>query len=439
MLPPKPTAPSGNPSAKQPGAPELPCVAVPEIDRCIQTGIYEKTFSAAVCIASVGRNVFHRAAYGNPLTPPPVRKVGMDVLFDLASLSKPLGAGLAALWLTSKSRVDLNASIVKTIPELRVPRFEKITIDMLLDHTSGLPARRSFWQDLRDAEAKLPEAQRVLGTQKAVPWFKARLGDTVLEADPGAKTVYSDLGFMALGWIVESLVGQPLDVFLEREIYRPLGIADDLFFVRLDDERRRQRLARRTFAATEDCAWRQKMLQGEVHDPNAWAMGGVAGHAGLFGSVDAVWKLVAALWESYKGDNRFFLGGTVKRFWTRSKRLPGTTRALAWDTPTVNNSAAGKRFSQASVGHLGFTGGSIWIDLSTDIIGVVLTNAAHPSPEGKQEALAKLRPRIYELIAKEGESLPADAGKATGSKAFYSGPIVGPSSGGPNPLRGPWR
>lgn len=414
-------------------------MSVPDLDRCLQTGIYEKTYSAAACVASVGRNVFHRGVYGNPSTPPPVRKVGMDVLFDLGALSKPLGAGLAALWLTSKNRIDLNASVGKTIPELRNERFAKITIDMLLDHTSGLPAARSFWQDLADEESKRHESARLLGTDKALPWFKQRLADTVLEAEPGHKTVESDVGFMALGFILESLVGQPLDVFLEREIYRPLGVAEDLFFVRQADVRRRQRLARRVFAATEDCAWRKKVMVGEVCDANAWAMGGVAGHAGLFGTVDAVWQLVAALWESYKGDNRSFLGGTVKRFWTRSRRVAGTTRTLAWDTPTVNNSAAGKRFSQSSVGHLGGTGCSIWIDLSTDIIGVVLTNAAHPSLTGKAEALAKLRPRAYEIIAKHGEARPAQGGQATGSKAFYDGPIVGPSRGALNPLRGPSR
>ncbi|MBI5508130.1 MAG: serine hydrolase [Deltaproteobacteria bacterium] len=410
---------------------------IPDIDRCIQTGIFEQTFSGAACIASVGGKIFHRGIYGCPTLPPPVKKLGFDALFDLASLTKPLGTGLATLVLASQNRIDLNASVAKTIPELKDPRFQAITIDMLLEHTAGFPAFRSFWQDLLQEEEKKAESERTLGTRKAVPYFRKALADCTLEHAPGTKTVYSDIGFMLLALIVEGICGKPLDVFLARDVYRLLGLQDDLFFVRLDDEHTRSRLRKRTFVATEECQWRKKVLQGEVHDPNAWGMGGVAGHAGLFGTVDAVWTLVKALWESYKGDSRVFHNGTVRRFWTRSKRLRDTTRTLAWDTPSAHDSQAGKRFSLTSVGHLGFTGTSIWVDLSTDIIGVVLTNSVHPSVEGKKEKLAKFRPRLYELIAKHGESLPADPSRKTGAAAFYSGPIIGTTVPFKNPLGGP--
>jgi len=438
-MPPNPASKSS--PGKKPGPPPVPEgppeVTIPDIDRCIQTGVADKTFSGAACIASVGGKIFHRGIYGCPSTPPPVRKLGFDALFDLASLTKPLGTGLAALLLASQNRLDLNASITKTIPELKDAKFEKVTIDMLLEHTSGLPAVRNYGQDLERAEAKLIASERTLGTSKAMTFVRAALADLRLESEPGTKVVYSDVGFILLGLIIENIVGKPLDVYLAREVYRPLGLHDDLFFVRLDDDRGRQRLLRRTFAATEDCKWRKKLLQGEVHDPNAWAMGGVAGHAGLFGTVDAVWTLVKSLWESYKGDSRVFHNGTVRRFWTRSKRLRDTTRTLAWDTPSAQNPSAGKRFSLTSVGHLGFTGTSVWIDLSTDIIGVVLTNAAHPTPEGKQEKMQKFRPRVYDLIAKQGESLPIDPEKKTGAAAFYSGPIIGTTIPLRNPLQGP--
>ncbi len=441
MQPPKPPPgkPGLKPGQKAPAGPPPPPAElnVADIDRCVQTGIYEKTYSAAACIAAVGAKPYHRAVYGNPTHPPPHKKLAFDTVFDLASLTKPLGTGLAALWLASKNRIDLNASLAKTLPEWKLPKFEKVTLDMLLDHTSGLPAVRSFWKDIHDGEAKLHESQKVLGKEKAREVIKHMLADVTMEADPGTKTVYSDVGFIMLGYVIEHITSMPLDVFLEREIYKPLGLQNDLFFVRLDDPNRHKKFGRRVFAATEDCPWRKKVLQGEVHDPNAWAMNGVAGHAGLFGTIDGVYKLMVALWESYKGDGRHFLGGTVKRFWTRSKRLPNTTRALAWDTPTVNNSSAGKRFSQASIGHLGFTGCSVWLDLSTDIMGVFLANAVHPTPD-KDGAMQKLRPRLYEVIAKQGEAEMQDSGKATGAAAFYSGPIQGPAAGKPGmPLKRP--
>ncbi|MEZ4271198.1 MAG: serine hydrolase [Myxococcota bacterium] len=414
---------------------ELPDVCVADIDRCVNSHIFDKTFSAAACVASIGSRVFHRKVYGSPVHPPPLRRISHDTVFDLASLTKPLATGLAALHLVSRSRMDLGAPLSKTIPEFRAPRFDNITLDMLLEHTAGFPSTRKFWHDIAEHDARVAKADRLMGTAKAAQFVKELVSDVTIEYEPGTKVVYSDVGFMALGWVIEGIVGMPLDVYLQREIYRPLGLADDLFFVRLDDARARARLKRRVFAATEQCPWREKLLQGEVHDPCAWAMGGVAGHAGLFGTADAVWRLLKTLLACYLGEDRTFLGGTVRRFWTRSKRLRQTTRTLGWDTPTTNDSSVGKRYSRNAVGHLGYTGTSIWIDLSSDVIGVLLTNAVHPTLEGKQEVMKKFRPRIYEFIAKEAESLPAQGDKKTGAAAFYSPTGAGLSIG--TPLKGP--
>ncbi|MCK5689324.1 serine hydrolase [Myxococcota bacterium] len=419
---------------------ELPEINMPEIDRAIQTGIYEKTFSAAACIASRGGKVFHRAAYGSPTMPPPMRKIGLDTVFDLASLTKPLASGLAVLSLTGKNRLDIGTTLDRTLPEFKnIEKFKNISIDMLLDHTSGLPSYRSFWDDLRNADRRLATHQKRIGKAEAIKFFKERILETPLEYEPGSQEVYSDLGFMILGWIIENAVSMPLDTWLERNIYKPMGLEDDLFFIRLEDKRRQQFLKRRTFAATEDCKWRKKVVQGEVHDPNAWGMGGVAGHAGLFGTVDGVWKLTNSLWASYKGESRDFHGGTVRRFWTRSKRLRNTTRALVWDTPSKLEPSSGLRFSRNSIGHLGFTGCSIWIDLSTDIMGVVLTNSVHPSPDDKKDAMLKFRGRVYDLISKAGESLPPDDDRATGSAAFSQTTMAGVGLPLGGIMRGPGR
>lgn len=415
----------------------LPEETVPEIDRAILTGIHKETYSAAACVASVGGRIFHRGVYGSLSRPPPLCRLGFDTLFDLASLTKPLGSGLALLELTSKNRIDLHATLNRTIPELRQnDELEAVTIDMLLDHTAGLPSFRSYWEDLRNEEKGNHPSRSLGGTSKAAGWLRKRVAQTALEYEPGSQVVYSDIGFMLLGWIVEDLVGKPLDGYLARGVYRELGVADDLFFIRLDDQRQMQRLRRRAFAATEQCVWRGKLLQGEVHDPNAWILGGVAGHAGLFGTIDAVWRVAHALWASFKGESRAFLGGTVRRFWTRSKRPLGTTRTLAWDTPSAQGSSSGTRFSKTSVGHTGFTGTSIWIDPTRDLIGILLTNAAHPSPQGKKEQMAKLRPRVYDLIAKHGEAL---SDRARGSRATAVHSPVATGAGRPldSALRGP--
>jgi CubicO group peptidase (beta-lactamase class C family) len=437
-----PRKPPGPPGKVIPGrAPQKDqgpvLVSVPDIDRCIQTFVAERHCSAAACIASVGGRVFHRAVYGCAVAPPPVRGTPLNTFFDLGQLTQPLATGLAAMVLASRGRMDLGASVATTLPELRDPKFAPMTIDMLLDHTSGLSAAKPFWEEIAAEEAKLRPELKTMGSRKANAKMRKLLADIRLDAEPGTKMVQSDLGFMLLGWIVENIVQQPLDVFLQREIYRDLKLDRELFFVRHDEPAAKVG-PKRIFAATEDSQWREKLLQGEVQDSNAWALGGVAGHSGLFGNIDAVWMLVLRLWETYAGKGRAFLSGPVHRFWTRSKRLRGTTRTLAWDTPPAHNASAGKRFSLNSVGMVSAGGCSIWVDLATDIIGVVLTNSAHTSLDGKEDALAKFRPRVYELIAKHGEALPPDPTKAVGAAAFFTPTLPG-GSGGSNPLRKPGR
>ena len=400
----------------------LPDITAPDIDRCFQTHVFEKTFSAAGCIASVGETIYHRQIYGTLHQPPPLAKVRPGVLFDLSSLTVPLATGLAALYLVSRSRLDLGAPLTRTLPQFRgVAHFEDVTVDMLLDHTSGLPGRRALWEAVAEHDAKVPKHQQLMGTPQGITFAKERVAALRLQNDPGTVCEVSELNGLVLGWVIEEATGKPLDEFLLREIYRPLGLHEDLFFVRHPDKRAMVQLRRRSFAATAQCDWRDRLIQGEVNDRNAWALGGVCGHAGLFGTVDGVWRLVSKLWASYKGESRDFLGGTVRRFWTRSRRLRGLTRALAWDTPPAHGSPAGKRFSRNAVGALGEHGGSIWIDLSTDVIGVVLTNHAHPTLDEKDEAIAKFRPRVFELIAKEGETI-GDKDRVTGAAAFYRGP-----------------
>ncbi len=407
---------------------DMPELSEPDIDRCFNKYISEKTFSAGACVASVGERIFHRNIYGSPTGTPPKKRIDFETAFDLASLTKTLATGVGVMHLASNNRIDLGAPLSRTIPEFKDPKFDAITVDMLLDHTSGFSACVPFWESISAAESKLTTAQKTRGTQSAMAALKKQVAELPLANPPGTATVYSDVGFLALAWIVEGIVGKPLDVFVEQEIYRPLGLSDSLFFVRNDDFKQQQKLKKRAFVATEDCPVRKQLMQGQVHDPTCWAAGGVCGHAGLFGTADGVWELMRVLWESYQGNGGFFHSGTTRRFFTRSKRLKETTRALAWDTPSANNSTAGKRFSRVSVGHLGFTGTSVWMDLKAGTIGVVLSNSVHPTNEGKPEIMRVFRPRVYELIAKAGESLGPDGGetpgsgksKAVGSAAFGS-------------------
>ena len=372
--------------------------AVPDLDRAVQTGTYGKLFSAAACVASVRGGILHRAAYGHLRAPPPPQLVDAATLFDLASLTKPLATALLAMLLWSRQRLDIEAPVSTFLKDFRHPPFDKITVAMLLDHSSGLPATAPVWEKLRRP-----------GTPSACAEIRARVAKVALVAQPGAKACYSDLGFLILGWILEVAGARPLDQLATETLFRPLGLQRELFFVRHQGPRPGGIQPRRRFAATEQCPSRAKLLQGEVHDPLAWHLGGVAGHAGLFGTAGAVWHLAEVLLECYHGRLNFFHSGALARFWTRSRHPQGTLRTLGWDTPTASNSAAGSRLSRQSVGHLGFTGTSLWIDPMHEIVGVLLTNAVYPNRDDKDLPLLRLRARVYDLIAAEAALGPPAA------------------------------
>ena len=375
---------------------------IPEVDRAIQGGILggQKIFSAAGAIGSKLGSIYHRGIYGQLNRETVPVKTTFDSLFDISSLTKPLATGLAVMQLVSKGRLALDKSVSFFLKDAQGPQWDKILLEHLLDHTSGLVSHKPFWEPLKkdqeDTGAKL------LATAAGA----SRIREAVLKLAPlkpvGEASIYSDLNFMILGWVLESIVGKRLNQHVQNEIYKPLGL-DNMFFVDMTDEKRPY--AKRAFVATEKSQWRRKTLVGEVHDPNAWAMGGVAGHAGLFATVDDVHKLGQMLLDSYLGKpDAPFHTATVRRFFTRSKRAANKTWALGWDTPSPRDSLAGSRMSRSAVGHLGFTGCSIWIDLQNECVTVLLTNRAHPSPEGKDDWMRKFRPHVEDLFASYAQS-----------------------------------
>jgi CubicO group peptidase (beta-lactamase class C family) len=150
------------------------------------------------------------------------------------------------------------------------------------------------------------------------------------------------------------------------------------------------------YAATEACAWRGRVLAGEVHDENAWAMGGVAGHAGLFATAGALWSFVHALLETAAGRQDWLPAALLRQSWQRQLTPLDTTRALGWDTPTPGRSTAGEYFSPRSIGHLGFTGCSLWIDLEHQVTVILCTNRVHPSRQAT--GITGFRPAVHNLI-----------------------------------------
>jgi len=347
------------------------------VDKLMRQAVADKVFPGAVLLISRSNSILYSRAYGaaDESGRHPVRA---DTIFDLASLTKPLATTLAVMKLVTEGVLDINDTVSSVLPSFQDTGKGEITIRNLLCHNSGLPDYHPFYLAL----IRFPLAQRTA-------LLRDRLLNIPVNGPPGVETVYSDLGFMILRWVIESLTGEPLDLLLAEEVYRPLGISD-LFYIE-----RKTPFPLRQYAATEDCPWRERVLRGEVHDENAWVVGGVEGHAGLFGTAKAVNRLLwSMLTVYYSGRSASFLHqDLVQRFFSRQ---PDSPRALGFDTPSETGSSSGGHFSPNSIGHLGFTGTSFWVDLDHALSVVLLTNRVHPSRDDIR--IRSFRPVLHDAV-----------------------------------------
>jgi len=292
-----------------------------------------------------------------------------STIFDLASLTKVICTASLVMRAVADGRVALDTPLGDPLPEWRGRERAGVVIRHLLNHSAGLPAHARLFEQMTGREA-----------------FEAAIGALPLERAPGVSSVYSDLGFMLLGFILEDLYRRPLNVEFDALALAGADVLEFLPPVDLLDR----------IAPTEEDPWRGRMLRGEVHDENAAALGGVAGHAGLFGTAPAVGAFARTVLATFRERTRLGDPGLMRIFAARSD-VPGSSRALGWDTmkPT---SSCGTLMSPTSIGHTGYTGTSLWIDHERDVYVVLLTNRVHPTRAN--EALAALRPRIHDAIMK---------------------------------------
>jgi CubicO group peptidase (beta-lactamase class C family) len=297
------------------------------------------------------------------------RPMHADTIFDLASLTKVVATTTVTLALASRGQLGLGEPVAGYLPGLAACRDGRVTIAHLLTHTSGLPGSRTFYRWCGSRAELLRD-----------------LCQTPLDAPPGSRVAYSDLGFIALGEVVAAAAGEPLDVAVRHLVTGPLGLDSTEFNPNGPPD---------CFAATErrddGTAW-----TGTVHDENARLMGGVAGHAGLFAPVREVDRIVAELLACYAGRSEFVPQKIMQQFWARDTAVRGSTWALGWDSPSPEYSSSGRRFSPAAVGHLGFTGTSVWIEPARGIAISLLTNRVHPRRDN--QAIRDFRPKIHDLI-----------------------------------------
>jgi CubicO group peptidase (beta-lactamase class C family) len=284
-----------------------------------------------------------------------------------------------------------------------------VTLRQLLAHSSGLPRWRPYHAlaelDPVASAAFLPPESRP-GPEALRPAFERGRGlvrQAVLaeppEAAPGSRTVYCDPGFLALGFLLEEVLGARIAALAESRVFLPLGLGSTSYLDGLAPGEAAAFAARRDFVPTEQCPHRREVNRGAVNDDNAWAMGGAAGHAGVFSTARDVAHLGQAWLDALRG-RRSIVPADVAREFARRDATPGTTRALGWDTPSEEGSSLGTRLGRTgrgAIGHLGFTGTSIWIDVEREVVVALLTNRVHPT--AANERIRAFRPRFHDAVA----------------------------------------
>ena len=338
---------------------------------------------AALACGKHDELLFSRVLGWACLHPQPL-PIAEQTFFDLAPLTKVLATTLLTMKLSEAGRLDLDQSLGAILPSHFPPDKAALTLRQILAHCAGLPPHVPFYRDRRPEPADPPAQRREL--------FNA-VRETPLEYAPGTQSKYSDLGFVMLGELLEILEGDRLDRLCETQLYASLGL-ERTFFVSLDDPLPQARHLPRAFAATEDCPWRKRVVCGQVHDENAYLLRGVAGHAGLFSTLDEVQALARLLLRCLAGDSSFLRAATVAAFIRPQGLVPGSSRALGWDTPSTGTTC-GRFFSPRAFGHTGFTGTSIWMDPEEERFVVLLSNRVHPSRDNSK--FGRCRPQLHDL------------------------------------------
>lgn len=315
------------------------------------------------------------------------RSVGPDTAFDIASLTKVVSTTAIAMLLYQRGQFDLDTRLGDLLPGFVVGRSDsalarRVTLRNLLAHNSGLPGYVEFFRTISNPAAL----------------FQACL-QIPMEAEPGTRSEYSDPGFILLGKAIEMLTRESLADTAKREIFEPLGMSATRFRPAPQD--------RPMIPPTEeDTSFRHRIIQGEVQDENAWILDGVAGHAGLFSNVPDLLRFASQVLAGHRGsrsaaNSSLFASQAIELF--AKRQLPvATSCALGWDTPSPESSA-GRHFSSHSIGHLAYSGCSLWIDLDADIAVVLLTNRTWP--DRRNQAIKQIRPAFHNAVRESLETV----------------------------------
>jgi beta-N-acetylhexosaminidase len=354
-----------------PAAAGFDAEALHRVDRIVREAIRDSAFPAAqVAIVKDGMLVYNKA-FGTLTYDPKAKETSNTTRFDLASLTKVIATTAAVMKLYDTRQLSLDDTVSQYLPQFTGGRKGSVTIRQLMIHRSGLPPFRKLWE-------LCPTPQAALDTIFTTP----------LVANPGDSMIYSDLGMIIMGKIVEKISGMSLAAFVEKEFYGPLNMTNTGYTPPAAQWPQ--------IAPTEiDTLWRKKLVQGTVHDENAAFLGGVSGHAGLFSTASDLAIFMQLLMDNGTYGGKRFVSDSTVRLFTR-RHSPEDDRAIGWDFKSPRGSSAGSLFSPSSFGHTGFTGTSIWVDPDRNLCVILLTNRVYPTRTNMK--ISKIRPAVHDAI-----------------------------------------
>lgn len=337
----------------------------------LQRSVEEGVFPG--CAVSVGNidGPWFEEGFGF-LTSEKKAKPTVDTLYDVASLTKVMSTSTLLMKARDQQDFELSDLVLSFLPNLK----HNFLMHHLMTHSSGLPAWKPLYEKLAPCCTKEQMFQAI--------------NDQDLEQTPGNKAVYSDLGFMLLGFVLEEIFPDSLENLFNEHVRQKLALKHTCF------SPRQKNIDLATIAPTEQCTFRNRLVHGEVHDENAYVLGGVAGHAGLFSTAHEVGIFARSILKNLNGESILAAPEIMRTFATK-QYLPETSSwALCWDTPSPENSSAGNLWSRQGIGHLGYSGCSLWLDLPKKFYAVVLSNRVHPTR--KNDKIKAFRPPFHDLL-----------------------------------------
>ncbi len=368
-----------------------------EVEKIMQRGVEEGVFPGAVLIVGQAGHELYARAFGERSA----RYKGsdgsvmqFDTVFDVASLTHIMVTATLVMKLVESGKLKLEDKIPRFIEGFSVYNKSDVTIAHLLSHSSGLPHWAPYFEELLRANAG--SRMGIMTSRGAREYIVTQLKRSQLKSAPGSRQIYSDLGYILLGHIVELLTGMSLDRAAYHQIFHALGLRTTSFVDLSLIRRRGIHPVKDMIAPTEDCSWRKRVLCGEVHDDNAWAMGGIAGHSGLFSTASDVHRFASELIAAYRGQSSFLTSESVATLWGGVENLDSAGWQFGWDTPSKENGMDESKLSSDAVGMCGFTGCSLWIEPASNLDIVLMSNRINPSRSNKK--IRALRPELHSAV-----------------------------------------